>query len=153
LAELAHLLAPLNVALFTLGNDQVTVAELLGFVTGAASVWLTVLARISNFPARCLQPWATALLPRRDVYLLTSHEGVPWHDDGLREGDLAVRAAMTGWFAAALTAAGHSWVLLTGGIEDRLALAVRVTDSVLACRARFGPAITGGVVASGRAAR
>jgi nicotinamide mononucleotide transporter len=47
---LAHLLAPLNVALFTFGNDQVSVAELLGFVTGAASVWLTVLARISNFP-------------------------------------------------------------------------------------------------------
>jgi len=50
LTELAHLLAPLNVALFTLGNDHVSVAELLGFVTGAASVWLTVLARISNFP-------------------------------------------------------------------------------------------------------
>jgi nicotinamide mononucleotide transporter len=49
-AGLAHLLAPLNVALFTLGNDHVSVAELLGFVTGAASVWLTVLARISNFP-------------------------------------------------------------------------------------------------------
>jgi nicotinamide mononucleotide transporter len=47
---LAHLLAPLNVVLFRLGNDQVTAAELLGFVTGAASVWLTVLARISNFP-------------------------------------------------------------------------------------------------------
>jgi nicotinamide mononucleotide transporter len=46
---LAHLLAPLNVVLFRLGNDQVTTAELLGFVTGAASVWLTVLARISNF--------------------------------------------------------------------------------------------------------
>jgi nicotinamide mononucleotide transporter len=50
LAGLAHLVAPLNVALFTLGNDHVSVAELLGFVTGAASVWLTVLARISNFP-------------------------------------------------------------------------------------------------------
>lgn len=47
---LAHLLAPLNTVLFMLGNDQVTWAELLGFVTGAASVWLTVLARISNFP-------------------------------------------------------------------------------------------------------
>ena len=46
---MTHLLAPLNVALFTLGNDHVTVAELLGFLTGAASVWLTVLARISNF--------------------------------------------------------------------------------------------------------
>ena len=50
MAALAHLLAPLNVALFTLGNDHVSVAELLGFVTGAASVWLTVKARISNFP-------------------------------------------------------------------------------------------------------
>lgn len=47
---LAHFLAPLNVALFTLGNDHVSVAELLGFVTGAVGVWLTVLARISNFP-------------------------------------------------------------------------------------------------------
>jgi nicotinamide mononucleotide transporter len=47
---LAHLLAPLNAVLFTLGTDHVSVAELLGFVTGAASVWLTVLARISNFP-------------------------------------------------------------------------------------------------------
>jgi nicotinamide mononucleotide transporter len=36
--------------LFTLGNAHVTVAELLGFVTGAASVWLTVHARISHFP-------------------------------------------------------------------------------------------------------
>src|SRR5258706_13662706 len=44
------MLAPLNAALFTLGNDHVSVAELLGFVAGAASVWLTVLARISNFP-------------------------------------------------------------------------------------------------------
>jgi nicotinamide mononucleotide transporter len=43
-------MAPLNLVLFTLGNDHVSVAELLGFVTGAASVWLTVLARISNFP-------------------------------------------------------------------------------------------------------
>jgi nicotinamide mononucleotide transporter len=50
MTELAHLLAPLNAVLFTLGDDHVSVAELLGFVTGAASVWLTVLARISNFP-------------------------------------------------------------------------------------------------------
>lgn len=47
---LAQLLAPLNAVLFTIGNDQVTAAELLGFVTGAASVWLTVRGRIANFP-------------------------------------------------------------------------------------------------------
>src|SRR5260370_10324177 len=50
MTELTHLLAPLNLALFTLGNDHVTVAELMGFVTGALGVWLTALARISNFP-------------------------------------------------------------------------------------------------------
>jgi nicotinamide riboside kinase len=114
----------------------------------ATSVWER---RYLGAQARGLQPWATALLPRRDVYLLTSHESVPWYDDGLREGDLAIRAAMTRWFAMALTAAGHSWVLLTGSIEDRLTLAVRVADSVLESRARFGPAITDGTVASGRA--
>src|SRR5512146_2013960 len=50
MTELAHLLAPLNAVLFTFGDDQVSVAELLGFVTGAACVWLTVAARVSNFP-------------------------------------------------------------------------------------------------------
>jgi NadR type nicotinamide-nucleotide adenylyltransferase len=105
----------------------------------ATSVWER---RYLGGRARGLQPWATTGLPRHDVYLLTSHEGVPWHDDGLREGDLTVRAAMTGWFAEALTTAGHSWVLLTGSIEDRLALAVRVTDQMLQRRASFGPAIT-----------
>jgi HTH-type transcriptional regulator, transcriptional repressor of NAD biosynthesis genes len=107
----------------------------------ATSVWER---RYLGGRGRGPQPWATSLLPPRDVYLLTSHEGVPWQDDGLREGDLAVRAAMTGWFAAALTAAGHSWVLLTGTLEERLALATRVTDYALSNRCRFGTAITDG---------
>jgi HTH-type transcriptional regulator, transcriptional repressor of NAD biosynthesis genes len=108
----------------------------------ATSVWER---RYLGAAARGLQPWATTGLPRRDVYLLTDHAGVPWCDDGLREGDLAIRAAMTGWFAAALTAAGHSWVLLTGRRAARLDLAVRVTDEALADRARFGPASAGTV--------
>ena len=116
----------------------------------ATSVWER---RYLSERARGLQCWATTDLPRHDVYLLTSHEGVPWQDDGLREGDLAVRAAMTGWFAKALTAAGHSWVLLTGSTAERLALAVRVTDALLARRAAFGPAITDTALASARAAR
>jgi NadR type nicotinamide-nucleotide adenylyltransferase len=111
----------------------------------ATSVWER---RYLGGRARGLQPWATMDLPRHDVYLLTSHEGVPWHDDGLREGDLEVRAAMTGWFAQAMTAAGHSWVLLTGSVAERLALAVRVTDAVLARRAAFGPAVTDAALAS-----
>lgn len=105
----------------------------------ATSVWER---RYLAAAARGLQPWAAAELPRHELYLLTSHEGVPWDDDGLREGDLAVRAAMTGWFAAALTRAGHSWVLLTGSLRERLALAIRATDLALADRATFAPSIT-----------
>jgi HTH-type transcriptional repressor of NAD biosynthesis genes len=101
----------------------------------ATSVWER---RYLGPRARGLQPWATSGLPRRDLYLLTSHEGVPWCDDGLREGDLAIRAAMTDWFATALTAAGHSWMLLTGSAAERLSLAVRVTESLLGYRATFG---------------
>ena len=116
----------------------------------ATSVWER---RYLSERARGLQRWATTDLPRHDVYLLTSHEGVPWHDDGLREGDLRVRAAMTGWFVQGLTAAGQSWVMLTGSVAERLALAVRVADAVLARRAAFGPAITEDVLAGGGGAR
>jgi NadR type nicotinamide-nucleotide adenylyltransferase len=116
----------------------------------ATSVWER---RYLSSRARGPQPWATTDLPRRDVYLLTSHEGVPWQDDGLREGDLEIRAAMTGWFAKMLTAAGHSWVLLTGSLAERLVLAVRVTDEILARRAAFGPAITDAVLAEGGGVR
>jgi nicotinamide mononucleotide transporter len=50
LSGLAHLVAPLNTVVFVLGSDHVSWAEILGFVTGAACVWLTVRAHIANFP-------------------------------------------------------------------------------------------------------
>jgi nicotinamide riboside kinase len=108
----------------------------------ATSVWERRYLAAGDAGARGLQPWAAGELPFHDLYLLTSHEGVPWHDDGLREGDLAVRAAMTEWFAAALTARGHSWVLLTGTLEERLGLAVRATDLALESRGSFGASMT-----------
>lgn len=40
----------LNHPLFVFGNDHVSSAEILGFITGVWCVWLTVKARISNFP-------------------------------------------------------------------------------------------------------
>lgn len=105
----------------------------------ATSIWER---RYLGDVARSDQRWATDLLPHRDVYLLTSHEGVPWLDDGLREGDLDVRALMTGWFADALTQAGHSWVLLTGDVEQRVALATAVIDRLLKARLSFVASIT-----------
>jgi len=113
----------------------------------ATAIWER---RYLGAAARALQPWARDELPGHDLYLLTSHEGVPWHDDGLREGDLDVRAQMTGWFTTALTQAGHSWVLLTGSLEDRARLAIRATGLALADRASFGASVTD---ASGAMAR
>lgn len=104
----------------------------------ATSVWER---RYLGESARAVgsQPWsAPPELPRRDVYLLTSHQGVPWEDDGMREGDLGIRAAMTDWFAVELTRAGHSWVLLSGSLEDRVRLAVRVSEDALCRRSGFG---------------
>lgn len=97
----------------------------------ATAVWER---RYFGARARTGQPWAGPLLPRHDLYLLTDHVGVPWEDDGMREGDLDVRAAMTGWFIDTLTAGDYSWVLLTGPIEQRLALAVRCIDAVIVTR-------------------
>ncbi|HEY2791576.1 MAG TPA: nicotinamide riboside transporter PnuC [Micromonosporaceae bacterium] len=48
------MIAALNTVLFTLGDDHVTWAELLGFVTGGACVVLTVLAHVGNFPVGIL---------------------------------------------------------------------------------------------------
>ena len=47
---LGRLVAPLNHPLFQLGQDSVTWAELLGFATGAACVWLCVRVSVWNFP-------------------------------------------------------------------------------------------------------
>lgn len=104
----------------------------------ATAVWER---RYLGADARAGQPW-TRVGPGA-VYLVTDHEGVPWHDDGLREGDLAIRAAMTGWFIDTLTAAGHSWVLLSGSLHQRLDLAIRTVDPLIALRARFGAPLGG----------
>jgi nicotinamide riboside kinase len=107
----------------------------------ATSIWER---RYLAAAARTDQPWSVApQLPRRDLYLITDHHDVPWYDDGIREGDLDVRAQMTGWFVDALTRSGHSWVLLTGSLEQRLSLAVRTIDQLLAIRMSFAAPLAG----------
>ncbi|MHA7305630.1 AAA family ATPase [Arthrobacter sp. TMN-49] len=79
---------------------------------------------------------ALTQLPRRDVYLLTDHDGVDFDDDGWREGEHR-RAEMTEWFKELLTGDGHSWILLTGSHERRLATATAVIDAMVAQQATF----------------
>lgn len=60
----------------------------------------------------------------------------------MREGDLEIRAAMTSWFIDALVAAGQSFVLLTGTLQDRLDVAIRTIGQLLAIRMRFAAPLT-----------
>ena len=111
MTELTHLLAPLNVVMFTLGNDHVTVAELLGFVTGAAGVWLTVLARISNFPIG---------IANSAFFLVLFASARLFADSGLQV--VYIAAGFTGWWQwlhggqqrTRLTVARSGWQLLAG---------------------------------------
>ncbi len=74
---------------------------------------------------------------RPAIYLLTDHVGVPFVQDGIRDGE-HIRAEMTRWFEDALTATGRSWVLLTGPLSERVDLAERVVNLALAQRSSFG---------------
>jgi HTH-type transcriptional repressor of NAD biosynthesis genes len=75
-------------------------------------------------------------LPRRDLYLVTDHEGVLFEQDGWRDGE-HIRAEMTAWFIDELTARGHSWVLLRGPHERRLDYAIKTIQPLLDRRLHF----------------
>ena len=53
------------------------------------------------------------------LYLLTSHLGVPFEQDGIRDGE-HLRAWMTERFAHELDATGRTWHLLDGPVEQRV---------------------------------
>lgn len=85
---------------------------------------------------------AVPTLRERAIYLLTDHEGVPFVQDGWRDGE-RVRAEMTGWFIEELVSSGASWTLLTGPVEERIGLAIGITDQLVACHARLDPPLRG----------
>ncbi|MCM0675636.1 AAA family ATPase [Micromonospora phytophila] len=68
---------------------------------------------------------------RPALYLLTDHVGVPFDDDGLRDGE-HLRAWMTDRFRAELAGCGVPVVELTGPHDRRLARAVAACDALLA---------------------
>ncbi|MEV4809908.1 AAA family ATPase [Micromonospora avicenniae] len=68
---------------------------------------------------------------RPSLYLLTDHRGVPFTDDGLRDG-AHLRAWMTDRFRAELAGCGVPVLELTGSHEERLARAVAACDALLA---------------------
>ena len=66
-----------------------------------------------------------------DLWLLTDHTGVPFEDDGLRDGE-HLRPWMTGRFRAELARTGRRFCTLTGPHEERLTAAVKAVDALLA---------------------
>ncbi|MBF4633961.1 AAA family ATPase [Agreia pratensis] len=79
---------------------------------------------------------ATTELPRRDLYLITDHVGVPFDQDGWRDGE-HIRPEMTRWIVDGLTARGLPWVLLRGSHRTRLDYSVEVIDALFARNSTF----------------
>jgi HTH-type transcriptional regulator, transcriptional repressor of NAD biosynthesis genes len=68
---------------------------------------------------------------RHALYLLTDHEGVPFEQDGWRDGE-HLREWMTEEFIARLDETGRPWLMLSGSLESRVRRALDACDSLLA---------------------
>ncbi|WP_194815858.1 AAA family ATPase [Nocardia sp. XZ_19_385] len=68
---------------------------------------------------------------RRDLYLLTDDAGVPFEDDGLRDGE-HLRPWMTRRFREELARTGKRFRIMRGDRAARLATAVAAVDELLA---------------------
>jgi HTH-type transcriptional repressor of NAD biosynthesis genes len=73
---------------------------------------------------------------RPALYLLTDHVGVPFTQDGWRDGEHR-REWMTARFVRGLRDRGVPWVLLSGDRPHRLRRAVRACDELLRTHFRF----------------
>jgi NadR type nicotinamide-nucleotide adenylyltransferase len=82
-----------------------------------------------------------ALVRPPDLYLLTDDHGVPFVDDGLRDGE-SIRSWMTGRFRAVVGAAGVRHQELTGSYPQRLRAAVAACDDLLARGWAFAPPLS-----------
>ena len=94
----------------------------------AATVWAErYLGRPCALPIQARDP---------ALYLLTDHVGVPFEQDGWRDGE-HLRAWMTARFVRGLRERGVPWALLTGSPEHRLRRAARACEAALKARLRW----------------
>jgi NadR type nicotinamide-nucleotide adenylyltransferase len=72
-----------------------------------------------------------ASMPPRSLYILTSDDGVPFEDDGLRDGE-HLRPWMTGRFREVLASQDVAWIEVHGDRAERLRHALAAVDAMLA---------------------
>ena len=72
------------------------------------------------------------------LYLLTSPDGVDFHQDGLRDGE-HIRGEMHDWFRTALRDQQVPWTELTGDQSTRIGLALRAIDVLVDEPVPFNP--------------
>jgi HTH-type transcriptional repressor of NAD biosynthesis genes len=72
-----------------------------------------------------------ALGRHHPLYLLTHHDGVPFEQDGIRDGE-SIREWMTERFVDALAATGRRTVVLRGPLAQRVADGLAAIDELLA---------------------
>lgn len=65
------------------------------------------------------------------LYLVTHHDGVPFVQDGIRDGE-HIRAWMTGRFVEALSTTGRRHVVLRGSLDERIAAGLAAIDDLIA---------------------
>lgn len=70
-------------------------------------------------------------MPPRSLYLLTNDEGVPFEDDGLRDGE-HLRPWMTRRFREILALQDTPWIEVRGDRGERLRHALEAVDAILA---------------------
>jgi HTH-type transcriptional repressor of NAD biosynthesis genes len=72
-----------------------------------------------------------AEMPPRSLYILTSDDGVPFEDDGLRDGE-HLRSWMTERFRAVLGPQNVPWIEVRGDRDERVQHALAAVDAMLA---------------------
>jgi nicotinamide riboside kinase len=72
-----------------------------------------------------------ASMPPRSLYILTSDDGVPFEDDGLRDGE-HLRLWMTRRFREVLASQDVAWIEVHGDRAERLRHALAAVDAMLA---------------------
>ena len=73
---------------------------------------------------------AVPVSPPRGLYLLADLAGVPFEQDGIRDGE-SYREEMQRWFIEELERRGEPWLLVTGLRAERLSTSIAAVDELL----------------------